>query len=189
MDKLTYYPDYDAKKGVKLKTIDEKIDYLQSRILKILINPLKELLSVRQNSNKHWDLNIGIVTLICEGLSGLSTYYKGKGKGTKFQNYVNDFMSSEFKKNPYLAKILWKKFRCALSHGFYIECCAIETNPHKYIDYDQAKDKLSLDLVSFYKDFESSFWSFIKRLKKQENKEFRKIFKTRFDKVFPSLVH
>jgi len=29
MDKLTYYPDYDVKKGLKLKTIDEKTDYLQ----------------------------------------------------------------------------------------------------------------------------------------------------------------
>jgi hypothetical protein len=41
---------------------------------------------------------VGVTTLICRGISALSTYYKGSRRGDKFRDYVRDFMDLEFKK-------------------------------------------------------------------------------------------
>lgn len=188
---LSYYPDYDSQRGVHLKTTREKIRYLEGRINKILINPIEEIFTIRKNNEIIWNLNLGIFTLICEGISGLSTYYyKGfqKGRGEQFKNFMKDFMyKSDKTKQEYIDKI-WFKFRRSLPHGFFIEGGCIETNPSEHFHYQKKHDKLTIDLETFFTEFKDSFKEFISILNEGKDSTLISFFEYRFNITFPEII-
>lgn len=191
MSRVTYYPDYDKVNGIKLTNIDEKIDYLEGRINLILIKPIKDFFNLRKKRDL-WHLNLGICTLICDGISGLCTFYykygsKKKPYGTQFKNFIIEFVYPSNSQNQEYAELLWHKFRCSLSHGFILEGGNIETGSSKHLDYDTKHKKLILDLESYFNDFQFGCNNFFSKLRKKDPKTID-FFQERFDKKFSAII-
>ncbi len=183
----TYYPDYDQAAGVLLKDLDEKVNYLACRMNLILINPLKEFFRIRAKNSKIFDLNLGTCTLICEGISGLSTYYKGDGDGGKFKNFVKDYVYPSHPKKEERADLLWRDVRCCLTHGFYIRHARIEDDKSKHYMPDSNK-RIIIDLETFFKEFGLAVDRFLSDVRKGKSAVLVTNFEDRFNKVFRVIV-
>jgi hypothetical protein len=185
--KYHYYPDHDQQKGVKLRTLDEKVLYLAGRMNKILIKPIEEIFKIRTTNTLIWDLNVSVCTLICEGISGLSTYYHGSGNGCKFRNFVEDYLYPSHQDKKARAYLLWHGVRCSLSHGFYIRQAWIETDKSKHYSLG-LNGRLIIDLETFFDEFKLAVDAFLSDVLKRKSVTLVKNFESRFDKVFPKLV-
>jgi len=181
-----FYPDYDQKAGVKLANLDEKLTYLKGRTDKILVKPLEEVFRIRGCNRAIWDLNIGVCTLICEGISGLSTYYCGSGRGDKFKNFVKDYLYPNDPKKAGYANLFWEEVRCSLSHGLYIQRASIETDHSKH--FSVVEDRLILDLETLFTEFKTSCAAFFNDISNRKSSALVEMFESRFDEVFPGLV-
>jgi hypothetical protein len=185
--KYHYYPDYDKGKGVKLRSLDEKVSYLAGRMNKILIKPIEEIFRIRTTNSLIWDLNVSVCTLICEGLSGLSTYYYGSGYGCKFKNFVEDYLYPSHPDKTSRASLLWHRVRCSLSHGFYIQQAWLETD--KSMHYSLGLNgRLIIDLETFFDEFKLAVDAFLSDVLRKKSATLATNFESRFDKVFRELV-
>jgi hypothetical protein len=185
--KYHYYPDYDQLQGVKLKTLDDKVAYLAGRMNKILINPLEEIFKIRITNKVIWDLNVSVCTLICEGISGLSSYYSGSADGGKFKNFVADYLYPSHPDRKARASLLWHGVRCSLSHGFYIRKAWIETDKSKHF-CPGLNNRPVIDLESFFAEFKSAANNFLSDVSNRKSPKLGRNFENRFNKVFPELV-
>jgi hypothetical protein len=182
-----YYPDYDQAQGVILQTLDEKVSYLQGRMDKILITPLEEVFRIRGSNKVLWDLNISVCTLICEGISGLSSYYSGKNNGDRFKSFVEKYLYPSHPQSKKRAGLLWHGVRCTLSHGFYIRSALIETDESKHFQTG-LNGKTILDLETFFNEFKTASAAFLSDVVQRTSTNLAQCFESRFDKVFPELV-
>jgi len=185
--KYYYYPDYDQQQGVKLRNLDEKVSYLAGRMNKILIKPLEEIFKIRTTNSLIWDLNVSVCTLICEGISGLSTYYRGSGDGCKFRNFVEDYLYPSHPDKKTRASLLWHGVRCSLSHGFYIRQAWIESDKSKHYSLG-LNGRPIIDLKILFDEFKLGVHAFLSDVLKRKSPTLVKNFERRFDKVFPELV-
>ena len=182
-----YYPDYDQLQGVKLKTLDDKVSYLAGRMNKILLNPLEEIFKIRVTNRVIWDLNVAVCTLICEGISGLSSYYFGRHDGDKFKNFVEDYLYPSHPDKKARASLLWHGVRCSLSHGLYIRKAWIETDKSKHFCAG-LNNRPVIDLESFFTEFKSATNNFLSDVSNRKTAKLAENFESRFNKVFPELV-
>ncbi len=183
----TYYSDYDSDSGVKLLSTDAKIDYLEKRINKILISPIQAFFSFRKPDSPIWDLNMGICALICEGITGLSTY---ADKGTDYErikSFFEKFMYPHDSGKSTYTELIWQDVRCQLSHGFHIRKARIETDPTKHFTLD-SKHRLIIDLESFFDDFKKGCHLYFSTLKQTSSQKLRYFFEERFNDIFSDLV-
>jgi hypothetical protein len=136
MPNPTYYLDYDSDHGLKLNSIEEKIDYLEGRIKRIFINPIEWFFCIRKTDSTIWELNMGICILICEGITGLSTYLCKAEDEELFKCFIEEYMYPNDSQKKNHATVLWRHVRCQLSHGFHIHRAKIETDSKMHFVID-----------------------------------------------------
>ncbi len=154
---------------------------------KILISPLEEVLRIRGSNKVLWNLNISVCTLICEGISGLSSYSFGQNDGDRFKRFVEKYLYPSHPQRKTRAGILWHGVRCSLSHGFYIRSAWIETDKSKHFETG-LNGKTILDLETFFNEFKTGSATFLSDVIQRTSTNLLQCFEIRFDKVFPELV-
>ena len=198
--KWTYYPDIDAKNGVRLRTIEKKIKYLEGRIQKIVVVPVDEFFLLRESNENIRHLNLAIFGVICDAIVGLSEFLptprgKPKPQGKKdsegklrFLQFAMEYLyPSDHCRHQYAEK-LWKDFRNPMAHGFHIRNGSIEDDPNLHFAYDSEHKTLSLHLEGFFNDFKNGAKRFFDELKKPESTQLRIAFQKTFNGFFSVLI-
>ena len=180
----TFYSGLDDVSGM---TPNEKVDWFKGRFSKIVVGPLDEVRKLGNTNQRIWDLNLGVVTIICSAIEALSSFY-APGTGTdkqKFVSFVEEFMDPVYRTtSPGAEKkhseILYTKFRCGLAHGMSIEGHEVASRPQQYLSDDNGY--VSIDLWGLFEDLKKAFDAYINRVSADE--EAKEAFLRRFREVF-----
>ena len=180
----TYYSGLDDVSG---KSPEEKVRWFEGRFSKIVVGPLEEVRKLGKENQRIWDLNLGVVTIICSAIEALSTFYARRvyGDQAKFERFVEEFMDPTYKQvspenGVKYSTILYGKFRCGLAHGMSIEGHEVATRPAKYV-YDN-RGYVSIDLWSLFDDLRRAFGAYLARISTDE--DVKRDFLARFDELF-----
>lgn len=187
----TYYSGIDELEN---KTIDEKISWLEGRFNKTVFVPLEEVRRMGRENNKIWDLNIGVVTLICCAIEALGSFCNPQpdsnelGRNSedryRFVRFVEEYMDKRYREvtsgDEKLSEILYGKFRCGLAHGLTIEGHEVADRPREYIT--NKNGYISIDLWTLFKDFKQAFKIYIEKTKTDE--KLKEKFESRFNDIF-----
>jgi len=162
---FTYYSGLDNLSGV---SDAGKIAWFAGRVEKVINRPLREVRALGQTNEAIWDLNLGVVTIICSAIEALGSFYSPDAKDRDaFIRFVTDFMDPVYRRtaanssNSY-AEILYGQFRCGLAHGFSIEGHEVATRPGTYI-LDQ-NGYVSIDLWGLFDDMERASSSYLAKV-------------------------
>ena len=177
---FTFYPDYDDL--TQLETPEQKVAWLEGRVRKALLRPLLRL-QVLRNRGELVDINLIVVTAICDGIEALSHFYRGgKGKGhfVEFcRRYMPTFRRRDRQGRSY-ASLLYDNFRSALSHGFCIERGRLELGgSHGRID---PRYGLEIDPWELFREFETGLTRYLEDAR--TDPELRENFEKRFNAIF-----
>ncbi len=177
---FTFYPDYDDL--TQLQTVEQKVAWLDGRVRKALLKPLRRL-QVLRNRGEVVDINLIVVTAICGGIEALSHFYRGgKGKGhfVEFcRRYMPTFRRRDRQGRSY-ATLLYDNFRSALSHGFCIEQGRLEPGGN-YGRVDPLYG-LEVDPWRLFREFESALSQYLEEAR--TDPELQANFEKRFDATF-----
>jgi hypothetical protein len=177
---FTFYPDYDDL--TQLQTVEQKVAWLDGRVRKALLKPLRRL-QVLRNRGEVVDINLIVVTAICGGIEALSHFYRGgKGKGhfVEFcRRYMPTFRRRDRQGRSY-ATLLYDNFRSALSHGFCIEQGRLEPGGN-YGRVDPLYG-LEVDPWRLFREFESALTQYLADAK--TDPDLQANFEKRFDATF-----
>ena len=179
---LTYYSGLD---DLSAASIEQKIRWFRGRFRKVVSRPLREVQRLGPRNQAIWDLNLGVVTIICSAIEALGSFYSPGVKDEKaFDAFVKAFMDPIYQLKSAggetYAKILYGYFRCGLAHGLTIEGHEVATRPGKYITDDRGY--VSIDLWSLFRDMERARDRYIEEV--ETNRDTRARFISRFDKLF-----
>lgn len=177
---FTFYPDYDDL--TRLKTVEQRAAWLEGRVRKTLLKPLRRL-QVLRNRGEIVDINLIVVTAICGGIEALSHFYRGgKGKGhfVEFcRRYMPTFRRRDRRGRSY-ATLLYDNFRSALSHGFCVEQGRLEPGgEHGHVD---PLHGLEVDPWQLFREFESALRQYLAEATSDPDLEAN--FEKRFDATF-----
>ncbi|HXH28732.1 MAG TPA: hypothetical protein VNL37_06780 [Candidatus Polarisedimenticolia bacterium] len=137
---------------------DAKIDWLEGRVHRILIGPLREMRRMARGaptggaeSAAFW--NLGIVTLICSGIEALGHHLHGRkavrsGSVRDFQEFIDAFMPDY---GP-VKEAIYGDFRCGLAHSLVTRRGSIEEKLGRPYLRDR-RGHLRLDLDRFFQAF------------------------------------
>jgi hypothetical protein len=180
---FTYYSGID---DLLPMSPEQKIRWFRRRFSKVIVRPLQAVARIGINKEAIWDLNLGVVTIICQAIEALGSFNApGVKDHIAFDNFVSTFMHADFRKKTVngetYAEILYGKFRCGLAHGFSIEGHEITTRPSQFIEED-ANGHLSIDLWTLFRELRNAFEAFMQQV--ETNKSAKKRFIDRFDAVF-----
>jgi hypothetical protein len=179
----TYYSGIDD-----LSTLSDRdrIAWFAGRLDKTVVRPLRAVRAIGADNPDIWDLNLGVVTIICCAIEALGSFYAPTSKDRiAFDQFVCEFMNPIFKTTPAgqprrYAQILYDQFRSGLAHGFTIVGHEIATRPGEYIVDDNGY--ISIDLWTLFEDMEAAFGRYLEAV--DSDAELRARFLTRFDNVF-----
>jgi hypothetical protein len=181
---LTYYAGID---DLKNNTEEENVDWFEKRFLKTIVDPLEEVRKIGKKNTKIWDLNLGVVTLICCAIEALSNFHapQVKTNKAKFVGFVEEFMYSNYRKESgssgkKYSEILYEKYRCGLAHGLTIEGHEVATRPKEYLK--DINGYVSIDLWTLFKDLKNAFHKYLKVVRRDNR--VRSKFILRFNEIF-----
>jgi hypothetical protein len=113
----TYYSGLD---DVSSMSTIQKLEWLEQRFRKVIGLPLQEVRNLGPSNQAIWDLNLGVVTIICSAIEALGSFYRpGVKDEVAFQEFVADFMNPKYRERSTdrgrtFAEILYGQFRCGL---------------------------------------------------------------------------
>jgi hypothetical protein len=176
----TFYPDYDDL--TRLTTTEEKITWLEGRVRKALLKPLRRLQVLRRRSEVV-DIHLIVVYAICGGIEALSHFYRGgKGRGHFVEfchRYIPGFRRRDRHGRSY-ATLLYDNFRSSLSHGFSIEQGRLEVGGrHGHLD---GRYGLEIDPWALLGELETALVTYLDEVRKDA--ELQASFEKRFNAVF-----
>jgi len=180
---LTYYSGIDDLSGMSPK---EKADWLRRRFVKVVIKPLREVERLGRSNPAIWDLNLGVVTIICVAIQALGSFYEPDKKDrVAFPEFVHKFMDPQYRQHVTGSKktyghVLYEQFRCGLAHGLTIEGHEITTRPRRYLRDDSGY--VSIDLWTLFEDMRRALDRYLTKV--HTDKAVRERFLRRFDKLF-----
>ena len=180
---LTYYSGLDDLSSM---SESDKIAWFSGRFEKVIVRPLRAVRLLGPVNPEIWDLNLGVVTIVCSAIQALSSFYSPRQKDrVAFVRFVNDFMNPKFQEQAACrtrtyAQILYDQFRSGLAHGFSIVGHEVATRPTEYIVDDRGY--VSIDLWTLFEDLERAFVRYLGALNSDEAT--RVDFLRRFDDVF-----
>jgi hypothetical protein len=179
---LTYYSGLD---DLSKADAPKKIAWFRGRFKKVIVRPLMAVKRIGVHDQAIWDLNLGVVTIICSAIEALGSFYSPGAKDkAAFNEFVTAFMEPVYQgksaSGMTYAEILYGQFRCGMAHGFTIEGHEVATRPGNYIVDDDGY--VSIDLWTLFDDMRRAFDRFINEV--ERNKRTRARFIERFDKVF-----
>ncbi|SRR6266496_1589056 len=180
---FTYYSGLDNPSGI---SDADKIAWFRGRLEKVVHRPLREVRALGATNEAIWDLNLGVVTIICSVIEALGSFYSPDVKDhDAFIRFVTDFMDPVYgqtsaKSGRSYAEILYGQFRCGLAHGLSIEGHEVATRPATYI-LDQ-NGYVSIDLWNLFDDVERASNEYLVRL--ESDTSTRADFLKRFDRIF-----
>ncbi|MEE9291481.1 MAG: hypothetical protein V3U83_00990 [Acidobacteriota bacterium] len=164
---------------------DEKIDWLEGRIHRILIMPIREMRRIGRAAQRgfphppasYW--NLAIVTLICSGIEALGHHLHGRkavrsGSVRDFREFVDTYMPdySAAKDDIY------GDFRCGLAHSLVTRRGSIEERLARPYIRDR-RGHLRIDLDRFFQCFVTAVESYF--IAVRESSALRQRFLDRFD--------
>lgn len=164
----------------------DKSRWLRGRFEKVVVKPLRAIKRIGAKDEAVWDLNLGVVSIICSAIEALGSFYRPDlTDHESFREFVYDFMAPEYQQAvPGLTRtigdVLYGDFRCGLSHGFTIEGHEIATRPSRYIK--ATSGYVSIDLWSLFDDLCRAFGRYITAVGTDPDTRAR--FLVRFDRLF-----
>jgi hypothetical protein len=179
----TYYSGLD---DVSSMSVGDKLAWFEGRFEKIVSRPLREVRQLGPSNEALWDLNLGVVTIICSAIEALGSFFQpGVNDAVAFRAFVIEFMNPKYREQSQdrsrtYAEILYGQFRCGLAHGFSIEGHEIATRPSEYIFDDGGY--ISIDLWTLLEDLEQAFREYVSRVR--SDPAVQSDFERRFNEIF-----
>lgn len=180
---LTYYSGLDDLASM---SAEQKIAWFNGRFEKVVVRPLRAVKSIGRDNPDIWDLNLGVVTIICCAIEALGGFYAPNKKDrVAFDQFVCDFMNAKFRETPAgqkrrYAQILYDQFRSGLAHGFSIVGHEIATRPTEYVVDDNGY--VSIDLWTLFEDMEAGCHRYLDVVRSDDDS--RANFLKQFDSLF-----
>jgi hypothetical protein len=178
----TFLPERD---DLSRLSDDEKIDWLEGRIHRILIMPVREMRRVGRAAQRglpdppasHW--NLAIATLICSGIEALGHHLHGRkavrsGSVRDFRGFIDAYMP-EFSA---VKEEIYGDFRCGLAHSLVTRRGSIEERLSRPFVRDR-KGHLRIDLDRFFQCFVTAVESYF--ITVREDLDLRQRFLDRFN--------
>jgi hypothetical protein len=189
---LTGWLDIDAPHLPELDPA-ERIDYLELRIRKVLLRPLEQLVESSDFLGNSDSSAISIVAAsICHGIEAMGRFMlngssdpEGEGCFVAFSgDYMNEDLRLKRINGVSYARLLWRYFRCGLSHGFCIRHGSFDGGrDDPYLTCK--KSHLNVNPYRFYSDFRHGVELYPSDLRKAKpTDELRQDFDKTFDKIF-----
>lgn len=164
---------------------EEKVEWLEGRIHRILITPLREMRRLGRGvprgdgdpASAFW--NLAIVTLICSGIEALGHHLHGRkavrsGSVRDFQEFIDTYM-------PDYAPVkeeIYGDFRCGLAHSLVTRRGSVEERLGRPYLRDR-RGHLRLDLDRLFQAFVAAVEGYFVALR--ERPDLRDRFVERFD--------
>jgi hypothetical protein len=180
---LTFYAGLDDLSGF---SDAQKIAWFRVRLEKVVFRPLREVRALGPTNDAIWDLNLGVVTIICSAVEAMGSFYSpGIRDQDAFIRWVTDFMDPIYRQasaasGRSYADILYGQFRCGLAHGLSIEGHEIATRPGTYL-LDQ-NGYVSIDLWTLFEDAVTASERYLATV--EADTSMQKEFIKRFDQIF-----
>ena len=176
----TFYPDYDDL--TRLTTTGEKVAWLEGRVRKTLLRPLRRIQVLRKRAEAV-DVHLIVVYSICGGIESLSHFYRGgKGRG-HFVEFCHRYLPAFRRRDRHgrsYATLLYDNFRSSLSHGFCIEQGRLEPGArHGRLD---GRYGLEIDPWVLLRELETALARYLEDVR--EDEELQESFEKRFNSVF-----
>jgi len=188
--KWRYLPDYDNMAKLISSGDDEIIRWVEGRVNKMLIIPLKRIRKIFNRSTemsglKHVGLCITTVVLCASESFGRFLEGEGARRGVGrqcFKSFIKTYM-------PNLKRyqnILWNGYRNCLAHGFRIARGRIRTSIGcLYITPENSEmGVLEIELWNFFTEFTHAVERYFKELRDPTNNCLRKKFIDSFKSVY-----
>lgn len=87
----TYYSGLD---DLSKASDDERIRWFNNRFRKVIVRPLEAVKRIGPDVPAIWDLNLGVVTIICSAIEALGSFYTpGERDKIAFDRFVTKFMN------------------------------------------------------------------------------------------------
>ncbi len=188
-DNRTRIGEFDVYSGLddlSSMSESEKIAWFKSRFEKVVVRPLRAVRVIGVDNPDIWDLNLGVVTIICCAIEAVGSFHTPKEPDRiAFDRFVSEFMDPMFRKGPAgrtrtYAQILYDQFRSGLAHGFSIVGHEVATRPNEYIVDDNGY--VSVDLWTLFEDMERGVGRYLDAVASDEHARAR--FIRRFDDLF-----
>jgi hypothetical protein len=98
---VTYYSGLDNLSKADAQT---KIEWFRGRFRKVIVRPLMAVKRIGVRDQAIWDLNLGVVTIICSAIEALGSFYcPGAKDKTAFNEFVTAFMEPGTRTRPQAA--------------------------------------------------------------------------------------
>ena len=193
LSKIVKHGDVMVDKNVYKLTDAGKIQWFEYRIAKLFYNPLIAIFTPGTDAHKalNQDANafmMAAFSVLLNGIDSLGSFITNKtGNYDRFRTFMKNYMPNwvvcleqKFGKTYYLPKILWKKFRVGLTHGFVIEdgCLDSRITPDRF---RVENNEVVLHLELFVEDFKAAWTMYFKDIKTTNRDKFLR----RFKEVYP----
>lgn len=185
--RYTLFKDYDKGKFSNL-SFSGKVEYLEKRVEKILINPCRKAMDTALKT----DLGLVLATAVCAGISAAGTFLQGsqarRGEDKQFfMEFVTQYMDLARQKSQppgtTWPEWLYSHVRCGLAHSFTIESGGVEYEATSYVAIKPCGPEISpLELLEDLSRGLNKYFGDVRKDGESSGKGL--LFKKRFDQVF-----
>lgn len=178
----------------------ERVIWLKFRFKKVCLRPLNTLLRAEKDAF----IWLAVFDFTCSAVSGLASFefgtWQNGEKTSRDGDEFRSFVRAHFKKltarglqfdrpkgnhhdDP--VSVLWKYFRCGISHGLAVRWGSIDYNAH-YIDRSGPGDRkfMVIDPKQYVKDFKAACDDFFEKAATWGGTPKEHIFQTHFKNAF-----
>ena len=85
---LTYYSGLDNLSSADAQA---KIEWFRGRFRKVIVRPLLAVKRIGVKDQAIWDLNLGVVTIVCSAIEALGSFYSPEGNKTTRARFIERF--------------------------------------------------------------------------------------------------